>query len=395
MKTKTIFLLIAIFPFFTNCNNVESGGDHDKDTMTSEVDHTEEVIFSEMQYRSLEMKVAAMPLRTMSNYIETNGQLTLPPQSQAAVSSVIGANIGSIEVIEGRKVSKGQPLAYLYHPDIIELQTDYVAELQNLKYIEREFERQKELFQGSVGSGKNYEKTKADYEATKHRIKAFEARLQLLQLSIAEVGSGQIFQKVPLRSPINGYVQSVEVKIGQYVEPRDVLFEIVHNDHIHAHFKVYENDLHMVRVGQNIHFVVESQPEIQRKATIISIGKVFQPNLKAVEIHAEIENEADDLLPGMYARGRIVIDQLKVNALPKEAVVMEGERYYVFKASENTIGLKKIWSFIPVEVSVGVKEDDWFEIKPHSPLPEDMQFAWNNAYYLLSELMKDEAGHDH
>ena len=49
-----------------------------------------------------------------------------------------------------------------------------------------------------------------------------------------------ILEQVPLRSPIEGYVQKVEIKTGQYVEPQTELFEIVNTEHVHADFMVFE-----------------------------------------------------------------------------------------------------------------------------------------------------------
>jgi len=54
-----------------------------------------------------------------------------------------------------------------------------------------------------------------------------------------------------------------------------------------------------------------------------------------------------------------------------------------------------VWKFTPMEVRVGVKDQGWLEVKLVSPLKEGAQFAMNNAYYLISELKKEEAEHSH
>ena len=357
--------------------------------------HQEEVHLSMEQFEALDIKVDTLARRAMESHVEINGQLTLPPQSQAAVTSIIGANIVSVEVIEGNKVNKGQPLAYMVHPNLIKLQTEYANQVNQLEYVEREYQRQEKLYQESVGSGRDFQKVKADYLSLKGTIVGMEAQLKLLQISPQLVKSGKIYERIPLKSPITGYVQHIAVRTGQYVAPEEVLFEIIQNDHIHAHFKVFESDIQKIQEGQSVQFIVGSQPEIQHEATVFSVGKMFETDVKAINVHAELENEDGSLLPGMYARGHIILDQQLAYALPKEAVAMDGDRYYIFKAAQEDENGTLEWHFSPMEISVGVENDGWLAIMPHQKIEKSTQFAWNNAYYLISELNKDEAEHDH
>jgi cobalt-zinc-cadmium efflux system membrane fusion protein len=357
--------------------------------------HQEEVHLSMEQFQALDINVDTLARRAMENHVEINGQLTLPPQSQAAVTSIIGANIASVEVIEGNKVNKGQPLAYMFHPNLIKLQTEYANQVNQLEYVEREYQRQEKLYQESVGSGRDFQKVKADYLSLKGTIVGMEAQLKLLQISPQLVKSGKIYERIPLTSPIAGYVQRISVRTGQYVAPEEVLFEVIQNDHIHAHFKVFESDIQNVKEGQIVQFIVGSQPQIQHKATVFSVGKMFESDVKAINVHAELENEDGSLLPGMYVRGHIILDEKLAYALPKEAVAMDGDRNYIFKAEQEDENGTIEWHFTPMEISVGVENDGWLAIMLHQKIEKNTRFAWNNAYYLISELRKDEAEHDH
>ncbi|HHP7242417.1 MAG TPA: efflux RND transporter periplasmic adaptor subunit [Cyclobacteriaceae bacterium] len=393
----TIYLILIAGLFILSCEsntskNISAAGANDVGAYNA---HHQEVHLSEKQFEALTIKLGRLSRRTMKDYVETNGQLTLPPQNQAAVTAVIGANIRSIEVIEGFKVNKGQPLAYLYHPDLVQLQMDYNTAVNQLEYLEKEYQRQQKLFEQSVGAGKDFQKTKADYQSMKGRVNGLEAKLRLLAMNVGQIKNGKIDETVALESPIAGYVNKVNVRTGQYVSPQDVLFEIVHNDHIHAHFKIFERDYHKVKEGQMVRFVVESQPEIQRDAEVFAVGMVFEPGTKAVNLHVEIENESGTLLPGMYVRGKIITGGMESYALPKEGVVMEGNQHYIFSVEEVTESGHKAWYFTPMEVTIGVEDDGWVEIKPHDMVSDDMMFAMNNAYYLLAEMDKDEGGHDH
>ena len=58
--------------------------------------------------------------------VKADGQLEVPPQYEATVTAILGGNITSIKVIEGDKVNKGQVLAYLSHPNLTRMQSDYI-----------------------------------------------------------------------------------------------------------------------------------------------------------------------------------------------------------------------------------------------------------------------------
>ena len=56
---------------------------------------------------------------------------------------------------------------------------------------------------------------------------------------------------------------------------------------------------------------------------------------------------------------------------------------------------KTEWAFKAIEVRTGITEDGWVEIKLLEPLPDGAQVAWNNAYYLISEMKKSQTSHSH
>ena len=182
----------------------EEGHDHGNEAQEEHGDHeegAEEAHLSEAQFQSLEMKVGPLPERNLGAYIEANGQLEVPPQNEALVSTYIGANVVSIEVIEGDKVSQGKVLAYLSHPDIIQLQTDYLSAYNSLTYLEKDYLRQKKLYEENVGSGKDLQRLEAEFLSARGKSNGYEAQLKLLGLSVDEIKAGyEILKSLGIRS---------------------------------------------------------------------------------------------------------------------------------------------------------------------------------------------------
>ncbi len=404
---KTYIKLLALFIItgllLVRCNNSEPQGEHDHKEAEQHGHHdhehgegSEEVVhLSEAQFHSLGLKVDTLPMRYIGSYVEANGQLEVPPQNEAAITAIIGANITRIEVIEGDKVNKGQVLAYLSHPDLIRLQTDYINIWNQLQYLEKEYERQSRLFDEKVGSGKELQKTKADYKSAKGMVKGHEAQLRLMGISLDKIQEGEIYEQVAVVSPLEGHVRSVEIKTGQYVQPQTEMFEVVNIEHIHADLMVFEKDVHKVKEGQKVRFSVESLPGKQMEAVIYAVGKSFEQDPKAIHLHAEIENKEGLLLPGMYVRGQILSETHSGFALPETGVVREGKKHFIFTAHLEDNKNRTEWTFEPVEVSIGAKEDGWVQINLMESLSKGSKTAWNNAYYLIAEMKKGEAEHEH
>jgi cobalt-zinc-cadmium efflux system membrane fusion protein len=402
-----IITAVIMLVFATGCNTHSDGEEHEEHENheghgsdeshkgENETDGMGEVHLSELKFNSLKMKIDTLHKRAMTGVVSANGQLEVPPQHEASVTAIVGGNITSIKVIEGDKVSRGQVLAYLSHPDLTKIQTDYLTAFNKSAYMKQEFERQKRLYEEEIGSGKVFQQTKSEYMSLKGEVKGYEAQLNQLNLSAANIREGEIYSNVPVVSPISGYIEKVMVQVGQYIEPQKTMVKIVNTEHVHADLMVFEKDVHKIKKGQSITFTVQSMPDSELSAKIYSVGKRFEKNPKAIHIHAEIDNKKDYLIPGMYINGKISTSSNKVKALPDGAIIDEDGKPYIFTAEKHQKNGQGEWVFTPIEIRTGATDKGWTEINLLEPLPDSTKVAWNNAYYLISEMKKGEASHSH
>ena len=363
-------------------------------------DHEEEpgmesVHLSERKFRNLKIKVDTIPTRPLTGVVETNGRLEVPPQHEATVTAILGANVTSIKVIEGDKVNQGQVLAYIAHPNLTQLQTNYLKAYQRARFLEKEYRRQQRLYEAEVGAGKTFQQTEADYLSTQGEAKGYAAQLRQLSLNVERIQQGKLYDYVPVVSPIAGYVDKVKVQIGQYVDPQTEMFAIVNTEHIHADLMVFEEDVYQVKEGQTVLFSVASAPDRSLRAKIYSVGKKFEQSPRAVHVHAEISDKQDYLIPGMYITGKIHTTSESVMALPREAIVEADGKPYIFIAETHQEDGQTEWEFSPTEVRTGTTDEGWVAINLLEPLPDGTLVAWNNAYYLVAEMNKGEASHAH
>lgn len=388
--------LLAALLFVTACGGENNPMEHEnghkaENGHRGHEEEGERAHLSPEQFAALQMKTGELPRRNITSVVEANGQLEVPPQNEATVTAVVGANVASIEVIEGDDVKKGQVLAYLSHPNITRMQSEYLEAYSKLQFLEQEYQRQKALYEKEVGSGKAFQQTQADYRASQAMVKGYEMQLRQLGLNPARIQEGELYGRMPIVSPIAGTVTLVGVKTGQYVQPDKDLFEVVNIGHIHADLMVFEKDVYKVEKGQQMRFTVETLPETELYARIYSVGKKFERDPKAVHVHAEIENKTGKLIPGMYIKGEILTDSTETFALPESAITRDGNRHVAFLAEEE----EAEWMFTPIEVVPGSSNDGWVGVEFLRKAPENARFALNNAYYLIAEMKKGEAEHSH
>jgi cobalt-zinc-cadmium efflux system membrane fusion protein len=116
------------------------------------------------QFKAAGIELGYVQKTELSETFEVTGELDLPPQNFAEVSTPIGGIIKSINVIEGDYVNKGQKVMDLSTPDLIRLQEDYLTSRSSLEYLEKDYLRQKELNAENVSSGKSYQEAESKYQ---------------------------------------------------------------------------------------------------------------------------------------------------------------------------------------------------------------------------------------
>lgn len=402
MKTityKTIFLAL-ITCAFTACSTVDEApqADTHEGHEHEEEPNEDEVHLLQKQMEVMDIEMGKFQFLNLSTTVKSNGQLELPPQNKASVSSITDGRVKSILVLEGDFVKQGQVLANVEHLDIIEVQEAYMTTQSKLQYAEKDYERAKSLYADSVQALKSLQLKESEFTSLQAKLNGLEARLQLLGLEMEKVSSGDFVSSVAIRSPIRGYVRSIDITMGMSVLPNQTLFEIVDNDHIHIDLNVYEKDMNMIRKGQKVVFSLTNDADSVFEGEVFALGRAFEDEPKAMVVHAEIDNPDGNLLPGMYVDARIVTNDAKVRALPNDAIVSDGGLSYIFvlkpKSSADQ-GHKDEFVLRKIEVNTGAKDIGFTEVVPAYNLPEHAQMVTKGAFYLLAEMKKGEGGHGH
>jgi cobalt-zinc-cadmium efflux system membrane fusion protein len=199
------------------------------------------------------------------------------------------------------------------------------------------------------------------------------------------------------------------VNIGKFVNPSDVLFEIVDTEHLHAELIVFEKDVLKIKIGQKVRFTLANETR-ERMATVYLIGREIRED-RTVRIHCHIDTEDKELLPGMYLSALVETGGALVPALPNEAVISYQGRKYIFVLSEeihqegqqDESASSKVEQpredsqhFSMVEIQTSNSELGYTEVTVPDSV-SNSQIVIKGAYSILSKMKnsEEEGGHAH
>lgn len=346
----------------------------------AEVKTVEAPVSNEVQLTPEQMKTAGIAInsvehRSMHSVLKVNGVVDVPPQNIVSVSMPLGGYLKNMRLLPGMQIAKGQVLAVLEDPQYIQLQQDYLVARSKLRFLEADFVRQKELNESKANSDKVFQQVRSEYEAQKVMVGALREKLLLININPDKLTESNITRSVNLYAPISGYITRVNVNTGKYVNPTDVLFELINPADLHLNLTVFENDLNLLAEGQKVTGFTTGNGSKKYGAKVHLITRNVDAN-RSGEVHCHFDQYDKSLLPGMFMTAEIEMDNANVTAVPDDAVVKWENKQYVFVAA----GTDK---FMMTPVQTGASNGGYTEIKTDIG---DKKIVTENAYSLLMKM---------
>ena len=365
--TKSLFFISALW-IAGSCGSKEEASAIDN------VVGENTVTLSTKQLKNAAISLGKIEQKSISSMLKVNGRIDVPPQNMISVSVPMGGYLRSTKLLPGMHLNKGEVIAIMEDQQYIQLQQDYLTAKARLTFITNEFQRQKELNQSKASSDKVFQQTEADYITEKINVKSLAERLKLIGINPDKLDENTISKSVNIYSPIDGYVSKVNVNIGKFTQPSEVLFDLINPADIHLALTIFERDLEKLSIGQKLFAYTNSQPEKKHECEIILIGKNLSEE-RSTEVHSHFENYDKSLVPGMYMNAEIEIKNNQAYALPEEAIVRFENNQYIFLAEDEG-------TYTIQEVKTGSTENGFIEIISGEKLV-DKKIVVKGAYNLL------------
>ena len=319
------------------------------------------ITITKEQFSASSMEMSSLIEQDFDVTVKATGQIDVPPQNRAKVNTFLGGYVKSTKLLVGDKVSKGQALLTLENSEYIDIQKDYLEVAEQITYLKSEYERQKTLFDEKITSQKNYLKAESDYRRAKGMYQGLKEKLLLLNINPAQVERGNFTSVITVFAPISGDVTVINATVGMFMAPADVILEIVDTNHLQVDLAVFEKDILQVKTGQTIRFKVPEATDETFIANVALVGKSIESNDRTIKVYGKLDPKVKHfLLTGMFVEAEIIVNSKKGFAVPKDALITEGESNFLLVLNKEQNG----YVFDKVAVTLGEKSEQYIEIIP-------------------------------
>ena len=372
---KNIFIILIILGLVSACKKQEIVTEKEISLKENEVSLTD------AQMKNAEIEIISMSEKSISSILKINGKIDVPPQNLVSVSVPLGGYLRSTKLLPGMHVNKGEVIAVMEDQQYIQLQQDYLVSKAKLSYAEKESARQNDLNQSQASSDKVTQMAQAEVSSLRAMTNGLAEKLRLININPNTISASKISQKINILATINGYVSKVNVNIGKYISPSEVLFELINPTDIHLNIKVYEKDVAKLKIGQKIIAYTNAEPNKKHECEIILISKDVSMDGTS-EVHCHFEDYNKTLLPGMYMNAEVEIKSTNSNTLPEESIVnFEGKDYVYIEVAKQKYQMQ--------EVQIGEKENNFVQILNIENL-KNKKIVSKGAYTLLMKMKNTE-----
>lgn len=306
---------------------------------------------------------------------------TIEPENEISVKSKVSGAVRRIFSDAGTYVRAGQPLLEV-KPDPTPLELAEAkrnvqlaeVELDNMK---KDRVRQQSLADKQLISTREFEDFQRRYDESELRVKLARERLELLERGAVDIG-GTMIESV-VKAPIDGFVLSKAVEVGDPVTPLTtyqegtVLMKMANMDRLLFKGTVDEIDVGRLREGMPAEIKVGARPSDRVAGTLtkISLKAEKKENATVFPIEISIPRSSNTVLRAGYSANAHIIIQKKdsVLSIPERLVTFRNDSAFVRVAlgpdrDEERLIRTGLSDAITIEVLSGLQEGEEVVEKP-------------------------------
>ncbi|WP_230411866.1 efflux RND transporter periplasmic adaptor subunit [Denitromonas iodatirespirans] len=225
--------------------------------------------------------------------------------------------IAKIGFVEGRPVKRGEALISL---DAAVQSAEQQQARASLALARANFQRTEDLFNKRFVSQRALDEARAG-------LRVAEAADQVAAARLA---------RMTVRAPFDGIVGIRQVSIGDYVKEGADLVNIEAIDTLKVDFRLPERLIASLRVGQKVTLWADALADAQFTATVAAIDPLVDAEGRAVRLRATLDNRAGRLRPGMFARVRLSLGEVReALVVPEQALVPTAAGQFVYRVVEG------------------------------------------------------------
>ncbi|MBC7386288.1 MAG: efflux RND transporter periplasmic adaptor subunit [Cryobacterium sp.] len=259
------------------------------------------------------VKTAKVTSGDFPDSISVMGKIGIPENKTTTIPARIAGRIDAVYVSSGETVKVGQPLVSLYSADFVIAREEYAQTLNQVR--------------ANPGD-----------EESKHYLALSRQKLKTLGMGGSDVdrigGAGAGSDNVTIRASRAGAIIDKKATVGGMVNPGDTLFTIGDMSEVWFTGDIYPEDLAKVHKDQRVTIAGESG-SAPASGKVSFISPVVDPTTRTIKIRAVMENTGLTLRADMYMRANLVLSERKALLIPKEALLRDQEKIFVFLSDDG------------------------------------------------------------
>ncbi len=346
--------------------------------------NTEQIKNARLQYGKAE-------IRPVSGHVRARGKIILPPENEVQISGLFPGRLIRLKSIPGQMVKQGDVLAFIQNPEIIEMQKLFAQNYFKRKNLAIEIAAKEQLSEQKMIAKTELESLRNQFAALNIICEAEAEQLLSLNIDTAELLVGKIKDAYPLIAHIGGKLHINEnIQSGEFIESGEEVFEILNTKEVLIELMVFEKDIHLIRLGQQVSFKPGSSEESQlMDGTIETIGAQVNEQDRTVKVIVKSSNPENILLPGMFVSANIHYDLKNQLSLDESAFVYFNGRETVFYTLPEWKEQDGSW-FQSLKIKKGDTEGKYSAFDFLEKPPQNAIFVVDGAYFIKSSYLLNE-----
>lgn len=271
-----------------------------------------------------------------NHYIDVQG--TIDSEENIAVQPGMPGQVTKVNVHEGDMVKAGQVLAEVDNRVIRES----ISQLQtNVDFAKIAFEKQQRLWNQKIGTEIQYLQSKTQFESLQKNMITLQAQLDMSRI----------------KSPINGMVDAVNIKVGEYAAPGMLgSFRVVNFGKMKVKAKIADSYIGKVKLGNSVRiYLADIKDTIQGKISFVS--KVVNPMTRSFDIEIGLGATSTDVRPNMMASLKINDENID-NAMSVQSNLVQKDpsgSMYVMISEGRAANMKARKKLVKTGISSGAR----------------------------------------
>jgi cobalt-zinc-cadmium efflux system membrane fusion protein len=316
------------------------------------------ITMEEVAQKNVGLQVAPVRIVQLSEYLQVTGTVQPVDSRVSQVRSLARGRLQDVLAKVGDRVRQGQELARIDNQEAGELTAQFAsarAELQRLRVLltlqSKQVERNRRLSEIGAAPTKDYEQSRAEYQALEENARAQEGIISGLSTRLRRFGGGNTDPNAPvitaIAAPFDGVVIKAAASPGGVVDSGTELFTVADISRVWVQAEVYEKDLGRIQVGQSAIIHVDTYPDEPFGGKVTYISDVLDPQTRTAKIRCEVRNSkvllkldmfATVQLPTTFRRQALAVPVGAIQQLDSKTVVFVRRGATQFEVREITAG---------------------------------------------------------